>query len=47
MIAKKYGFSDEEDFHEMHHLEDPLEAALTYVLATDKDKEMVNSSHID
>jgi hypothetical protein len=47
MIVEKYGFSDEEDFHETHHVEDPLEAALTYVLATHEDKEMVNFSHID
>jgi hypothetical protein len=47
MIAEKYGFSDEEDFHETHHVEDPLEVALTYVLATHEDKEMVNFSHED
>jgi hypothetical protein len=47
MIAKKYSFNDEEDFHEMHHLEDPLEVTLTYVLTTHEDKEMVNFSHID
>jgi hypothetical protein len=47
MITEKYSFSDEEDFHEMHHVEDPLEAALTFVLATHEDKEMVNFSHID
>ena len=47
MIAEKYGFSDEEDFHETHHVENPLEVALTCVLATHEDKEMVNFSHID
>jgi hypothetical protein len=47
MITEKYGFSDEEDFHEMHHVEDPLEVALTFVLPTHEDKEMVNLSHMD
>jgi hypothetical protein len=31
----------------MHHVEDPLEVALTYILATHKDNEMVNFNHID
>jgi hypothetical protein len=47
IIIEKYGFSDEEDFHEMHHVEDPLEAYLTYVLVTHEDMDMVNFSHID
>jgi hypothetical protein len=47
VIVEKYDFNDEEDFHETHHDEDPLEVALTYVLATHEDKEMVNFSHID
>jgi hypothetical protein len=45
MIAKKYGFSDEEDSHEIHHVEDPIESILTYVPATHEYKEMVNFSH--
>jgi len=45
MIAEKYGFSDEEDFHETHHVEDPLQAALNFVLVTHENKEMVNFSH--
>jgi hypothetical protein len=47
MITYKYDFNDEEEFHEMHHVEDPLEDTLTSILATHKDKEMVNFSHID
>ena len=31
----------------MHHVEDPLEATLTFFLATQEDKEMINYSHID
>jgi hypothetical protein len=46
-LAEKYGFNDEEDFHETHHVEDPLEASLTFVPATHEDKEMVNFSHED
>ena len=46
MIAEKYGFSDEEDFHKTHQVEDPLEDSLNFVLATHEDKEMINSSHI-
>jgi hypothetical protein len=38
-LAEKYGFNDEEYFHEAHHVEDPLGASLTYVLATHEDKE--------
>jgi hypothetical protein len=47
MIIDKYGFSDKEYFHEMHHVEDPLEAALTSILPTHEDTNMVNFSHMD
>ena len=45
MIKEKYGFNDEEDFHETHHVEDPIEATWNFFLATHEDKEMVNFIH--
>jgi len=47
MIAEKYGFNNKEYFHEMHHVEDPIEATLNFVPATNEDKELVNFSYID
>jgi hypothetical protein len=52
MITEKYGLNDEEsideeDSHEMHHVEDLVEAAQAFVLPTHEDKEMVSCSHTD
>jgi len=46
-LIEKYGFSDEEYFHEMNHVRDPLEATLTSIPATHEDNEMVNLNHED
>jgi hypothetical protein len=38
---------DEDDFHEVHHVEDLVEVSLSLVLPTHEDKETINSSHVD
>jgi hypothetical protein len=47
MIIDKYSFSNEEDFQEMHHVEDPLDFSLSFVLFAHDDKGMIDFSHID